>query len=786
MSPRRNNALRTARDRDRADKGGARRVAVKLRDHVPPVSGRAGVTGLPISGWAGLAKQFSGLRVINMFSGLKAEDIDRLVARAQENDAEYRAPNFHNYFVVVCPPDVNPASVAQALGRSEEVEWAYVEAGPTPPPQVNPTDDPRQANQGYEDAAPNGINAEFAWTVAGADGAGVGFVDMEQGWTLTHEDLTAAAITLISGTNQAYFGHGTAVLGEVCGVDNALGVVGITPACTARVVSQYQPNGYSTAAAILSALTVMQFGDVLLLEAQTTVGTSGFLPVEVEQAAFDAIRLGTAIGVIVVEAAGNGSNDLDAWTDANGNQVLNRASAAFRDSGAIMVGAASSNVPHTRLGFSNFGSRIDCYGWGQNIDTTGDGWTGNQTTTYTATFGGTSGASPIVTGASLCIQGAAAAAGFRYSPLQMRLILRNPATGTASGNPPVDEIGVMPDLQQILQNVLGAAPDVYLRDYVGDTGAPHTGPISASPDIILRPSAEASPQGAFGQGSGTENSNTLGYEAEAGQDNYLYVRVLNRGGAAAANVTATVYWSPVATLVTPNLWTLVGTVVLPNVPAGNQLTVSNAIVWPSAQIPGTGHYCFVALAGSAADPPPLLTDLQDWTNFQRFIRENNNVTWRNFNVVNNVPPAGSTAPPGYIPLPFLAVGAPKVGAIMQLEVEARLPRGARLILVAPDHLLDALRFPGNLRTRGRKKGDRHISQVALNPHGRSDLGRGLFPADVRHKLELLVTIPEECRNNEYQVAIRQLHKDEEVGRVTWLLSPLGNKRRPTSRMKRRE
>ena len=771
MSPRRKNALRDTRPRGETGGGGARRVAVKVRDNIPTVRGGAAATGLPISAWASVNKQFGGLRVTSMFMGTKHDDIDRLVARAQENDPEYRAPNFHNYFVIVCPPDADAKTVAEALDRLDEVEWAYVEAGPTPPPQVNAVDDPRQVNQGYEDAAPNGINAEFAWTVTGGDGAGVGFVDMEQGWTLNHEDLTAAAITLISGTNQAYFGHGTAVLGQVCGVDNALGVVGIAPACTARVVSQFQPSGYSTSDAILSALTVMQFGDVLLLEAQTTVGSSTFLPVEVEQAAFDAIRLGTAIGVIVVEAAGNGSNDLDSWTDIAGNQVLNRGSAAFRDSGAIMVGAATSNVPHTRLNFSNFGSRIDCYGWGQSIDTTGDGWTGNQTTTYTASFGGTSGASPIVAGAALCVQGAAAATGFRYSPLQMRLILSNPVTGTPSGNPAVDEIGVMPDLQQILQSILGVAPDVYLRDYVGDTGAPHTGPISSSPDIILRPNEEPNPQGAFGQGSGSENSNTLGYEAEAGQDNYVYVRVLNRGGAAATNVTATVYWSPVATLVTPNLWTLVGSVILPNVLAGDQLAVSNAIVWPSAQIPAAGHYCFVGLVEAAADPAPLLSNLQDWTNFQRFIRENNNITWRNFNVVDNTPPAGSSAPPGYVPLAFLAVGAPKVGVIMQLEVVARLPQGARLMLLAPNHLLDALRFPRSLRIRERKKDERHLSRVALNPHGRSHLGRALFPADVRHKLQLLVAIPEESRENAYEVAVRQLHEGAEVGRVTWVIAP---------------
>jgi hypothetical protein len=86
----------------------------------------------------------------------------------------------------------------------------------------------------------------------------------------------------------------------------------------------------------------------------------------------------------------------------------------------------------------------------------------------------------------------------------------------------------MPNLRAILDgNVLGLAPDVYLRDFVGDTGAPHPGAISASPDVILRQAVEPNPQAAFGEGSGTENSQTLGFEAEAGQDNFIYVRARN-------------------------------------------------------------------------------------------------------------------------------------------------------------------------------------------------------------------------------------------------------------------
>lgn len=758
-----------------------RRVIVRLHEHAAPreLTRAAAQSALPL---AALQDKFPGVRVEPMVTSINPEQLTELVERAQRLDPTYRPPNFLGYLVIRCPLNVDAEDVAGFVRASPAVELAYVEAGPTPPPVVNAADDPRQGNQGYEDAAPAGVNAEYAWTVAGGDGTGVRFVDLEQGWTLNHEDLQAAGITLISGTNQAYFGHGTAVLGEVRAVDNTVGDVGIAPACTTQVVSQFQPGGYSTPNAILSALTVLAFGDVLLLEAQTTVAGSTYLPVEVEQATYDAIRLGTALGIVVVEAGGNGSNDLDTWTDGGGNTILDRGSAAFRDSGAIMVGAASSTVPHTRLGFSNFGSRIDCYGWGQNVDTAGDGWTGNLTTTYTMTFGGTSSASPIVAGAAVAVQGAAVAAGFRYSPLQIRQILSS--NGTASGNPAADRIGVLPNLQQILQNVLGVGADVYVRDFVGDNGAPHTGPISASPDVILLQNADPNPQASFGQGSGTENSNTLGDTAEAGQDNYLYVRVLDRGGSAATNVTATVYWSPPATLPTPNLWTLVGSTVLANVPAGNQLTVSNAIVWPAAQIPAPGHYCFVALLDATGDPAPPLAALLNWANFERFIRENNNVTWRNFNVVNNVPPAAGAgaAPPGYVALPFLVVGAPKEAVEMELEVIARLPRGARVLLAAPAHAFDALRIAGQ---RGPLEKDPKRQVIAVNPHGDHRVARAVFPADARFPFELFVQIPKAHLGQVFEVAARQLFKGREVGRITWLLVPADWSARQKERQQKR-
>ena len=763
------------------------RVVVKFRDTVQlPYDDTVAeqLDRLRIGPWSLVEKQFPGIRLRRMFTSVKPERIRSLVDQAVERDGTYEPPNLLTYFVADVPPEVRPEDVVRALSEWRTVEKAYFDP-PGDEPVVNALDDPRSPNQGYLDPAPDGIDAEFAWGVAGGDGAGQDVVDLERGWTLTHEDLTAHGATLLHGTLlDTSRPHGTSVLGEICASDNVVGCVGIAPnVSTVNVVSY---NGSTRPNAIMAAIDNLPFGGVLLLEAQLSATIGGVfwsnLPIEVLAAEFDAIRLATALGITVVEAAGNGSNDLDTFADGGGNLVLNRGNAAFRDSGAVMVAAASSTAPHTPMNFTNFGSRIDCYAWGENVDTTTSTTTAPfSTTAYTGTFNGTSSASPIITGAALAIQGIAESSlGYRFSACQLRTLLSNPATGTASNNPATDRIGVMPDLQAIINsNVIGVAPDIYLRDFVGDVGDPHTGPISTSPDIIVLPAAVANPTASFGPGSGTENSNTLGSTVEAGQDNYVYVRVRNRGGSDAANVTATVYWAPVATLLTPDLWTLVGSVVVPNVPAGDILTVSDVITWPAAQLPAPGHYCFVGVIGNAADPAPALAAFVNWTNFTDAIRNNNNLTWRNFNVVDNVPDPHAD-PAGFVALPFLAPGALDRGRRMRLEVMARLPQGARALIEIPLAMFEGMEQREPVRIDEKRR----LAYLPVNPHGNRMLGEMLFPAKSKAQLRLLVQIPEKRRRAEFDVAVRQVYENMEVGRVTWRLSPKGKPRTPGNHNKR--
>jgi serine protease len=761
--------------RNNEGEDGPPRVAVKLS---PRIQARAQQTPEVIGSLLEKAADGAargGREPRPLFDTIEASKLAGLVEQAIHLDPEYEPVDFGAWWQIELSTEKPAAGqrgildfnddrqvdeLVRRLQGLTEIEGAQV-LRPGPPP-VNALDDPRATNQGYLDAAPAGIDARFAWGYSGGDGAGIGFVDLEQGWNLDHEDLAGAGVTLISGTNTAFFFHGTSVLGEVLMVDNTVGGVGIAPSCTGRVISQYQPGGYNTAATIVAAIPEMVFGDVLLLEAQEYDPVSGdyFWPVEVADANYDAIRLATALGITVVEAGCNGGYDLDAYLSAGGRAIFDRTSSDFRDSGAIMIGAASSGTPHSRLSFSNFGSRIDCYGWGESIDTATTDSTGTDDDDYTTGFNGTSGASPIVVGAALIVQGIAQASrGYRFSPQELRQLLK--LGGTASAAPASDLIGVMPNLRSIITNDrINLAPDVFVRDYVGDGGNPTSGFVSRSPDIIVRQGTVISPQVAFGSGSGTENSDGLSDGVIAGFDHHLYVRMLNRGGSPATNVEAEVYWSPPSTLVTPSLWNLIGTATVPNVPTAGILAVSDEITWPAAEIPGPGHYCFVAMIGNAEDPKPGPASFGTWNDFVGFIENQNNAAWRNFDVQPAPPSAGEA----HI-LPFLIPGAFDSKRRFSLESVGRLPRDAKVELELPLTLARQLR----LKLQLSQLQSRDTVRIALHPYGNQLVGAGALAAESIAECTLHATLPTDAYEDggTHEFAIRQVYGETEVGRLTW-------------------
>ena len=330
------------------------------------------------------------------------------------------------------------------------------------------------SRQIYLTPAPVGIDATYAWTVPGGRGAGVQVIDCEGAWRFTHEDLKLGQGGAIGTETDDinWRNHGTAVLGVISGDVNAQGVTGIAPDCHVRGSSIFVAGGL--AAALVAAADRLRPGDIILIEVQYGHPSKGWTSVEWWPAEFDAIRYAVNRGVIVVEAAGNGNNNLD---DAVYNTALqgfpaswkNPFNRANRDSGAVLVGAGAPppgthgrnwGPDRSRLDFSNYGAAIDVQGWGREVTTCGYGdlqGGSSEDLWYTDQFSGTSSASPCVVGALACVQGALRAAGrIPLSPARARDLLRSsgsPQTD-APGRPATQRIGNRPNLRQLIPMAL--------------------------------------------------------------------------------------------------------------------------------------------------------------------------------------------------------------------------------------------------------------------------------------------------------------------------------------------
>ena len=317
------------------------------------------------------------------------------------------------------------------------------------------------AQQDYLYDTPVGLDAPSAWAVGGGRGMGLKFIDVELGWTYDHEDFSADQLFYQHPNDDpVYRDHGTAVVGEVCAADNGYGVIGFAPDIQWGAVGITVGEWPVVPHYFMEAAEALDPGDVWLIELQMFPAGFSATPMEYLQVNFDAIWTSSfALDVICVEAGANGSQNLDS---AAFNGLFDR---NVRDSGAIVVGAGT---PTGRVAesFTNYGSRMDVHAWGSQIVTTGYGDLQDQgpaTTEYTASFGGTSGASPMAVGSALCLQGIKKLyTGSPYTPIEMRELLN--MTGIDHLDP-VREIGPRPDIGAAMAKVFSS---VLFGDTNGD------------------------------------------------------------------------------------------------------------------------------------------------------------------------------------------------------------------------------------------------------------------------------------------------------------------------------
>jgi hypothetical protein len=392
------------------------------------------------------------------------------------------------YFCVLAQDDSNFERLAKKLDLHPLVEAAYVKppAEPatlrdvgSPDGSVTPVANGNYvARQGYLNAAPEGVDARYGWRFGGGKGKRIKIIDVEGDWRFSHRDLRERQGGLVAGRrvgDQGWRNHGTAVLGVFGADDNNTGVVGICPDAYARTASVFDRG---SAYAIKKAANSLGSGDIILIEQhrpgprynfESRWDQKGYIAVEWWPDDFVAIAYAASRGVLVVEAAGNGEEDLDdAIYDHRPANFPSSWQNPFRrrqDSKAIIVGAGAPppgthgenhGPDRARLDFSNYGECVDAQGWGREVTTCGYGdlqGGSNEDLWYTDTFSGTSSASPIIVGALAVLQGILKASGHSLlTPTEARNLLR--LTGSpqqdAPGRPASQRIGNRPDLRQAL------------------------------------------------------------------------------------------------------------------------------------------------------------------------------------------------------------------------------------------------------------------------------------------------------------------------------------------------
>jgi hypothetical protein len=382
--------------------------------------------------------------------------------------------DMNSYFILTVPENIDTERWLDLLNNLEDVEIAQ----PVPLPAPQPLPDDFQPLQGYLEEATGGIDASsYAWAIAGGTGANVRIVDLEYSWNLNHQDLPSGITTLIPAGRTAVdpfndTDHGTAVLGELVSLNNGWGTTGIAYDAEIFVAPVSWDNGYNLAAALTNAAASLSAGDILLIEQQTrgpnyddTIDPPiqfGLVPSEWQESVYNAIVTAVGNGIHVVEAAGNGSQNLDApeYSQGNGGHYPFNGS---KNSGAIIVGAGArpsgSTTDRSRLGFSCYGARVNVQGWGEGVMTTGYGTYysegPNNNLDYRSTFGGTSSASPIVTGAVALIGSMQEEIHNNVmTPAAMRSLLIATGSPQQSGANPVSEnIGPRPSIRAAVQSI---------------------------------------------------------------------------------------------------------------------------------------------------------------------------------------------------------------------------------------------------------------------------------------------------------------------------------------------
>lgn len=388
---------------------------------------------------------------------LTKESYERLLKNSKANSSNGNAVKIlRNIFRVEIDHPTNDRLLQLAKELEKLNEVVYVSLMPlepiAPPNDIPPPTPNLETIQGYLDSDP-GVNIKYAWSM-GIDGAGIRVRDVEYGFNKDHEELNELNLSLGEGMTinsvltEEYTEHGTAVFGVLGANKGTYGSTGMVYNADEFVLfPEYQETGYNRVEAVTQAINHSTFGDVILYEMQTGGQNNEYVPAEYNSVIWDLTKAATESGIIIVAAAGNGSQNLDAPFYQS---YMNRG-----HSGAIMVGAGEPDTSHASLTFTTFGSRLDLQGWGYNVVTSGYGdliqYGDDFNQSYTS-FSGTSSATPIVASCVIALQSYYHSVTGNYLNGQQ---LRDILVETGIPQDPTDNrhIGPLPNMEAAIQKL---------------------------------------------------------------------------------------------------------------------------------------------------------------------------------------------------------------------------------------------------------------------------------------------------------------------------------------------
>ncbi|MBI3996332.1 MAG: S8 family serine peptidase [Candidatus Omnitrophica bacterium] len=179
----------------------------------------------------------------------------------------------------------------------------------------------------------------------GIDDDGNGFIDDVRGWdttTCAHYGFLGCAVPKMPGNDPIdHVGHGTHVSGTIAAIgNNNLGIIGVAPKVQLMPVKGLNDDGVGLSSWLASALLYAAQNGAEVINNSWGGGGSSNPVIE------DAIRTVNGLGVVVVFAAGNSSDDVAFGSPEN-----------MTDPKPIVV--AASTPDDTPAFFTNFGHLVD-------------------------------------------------------------------------------------------------------------------------------------------------------------------------------------------------------------------------------------------------------------------------------------------------------------------------------------------------------------------------------------------------------------------------------------------